>query len=84
MNLSPANAFNLDEAQNLLFGKDSTLYHALQIFNNPKNNVLGKHGEKGENAGIQHFSFSFYYFKTYQPFPKRQILDSYQIQRVCR
>ena len=62
LNLSSANAFNLEEGKILLFGKELTLHDRILCFQDPgKENTVGKE----ENAGYQYFVRSIY------PFPNK-------------
>ena len=82
MTLSPANAFNLDEAKILSSGKGLTLSHKIPTFNDPKEGGFENISGKGENAGNQHFLL---FPKCFLPFPKQIsiFLVTFNLSSVC-
>ena len=61
--LSSANAFNLDQSKNLLFGKELTLYHIIPYLTTPNRKAFWKHcGKRREcwQPAFSPFSTMFY------------------------
>ena len=74
--LSSANAFNLDQSENLLCGKELILYHSISNFNISFEIIAGK----GENVGNQHFLL---FFQDFLPYHNKEI-DGTVYKKYCK